>query len=92
MNKLSNQQIKLDERDHVELPLLDQLKDLGLAVPFIVGAPQFQGDALAGFGPEAHAALDQMGGLAFQRWVRPGLLAVLNSTGVADVGTVNAVR
>ena len=52
MNKLSNQQIKLDERDHVELPLLDQLKDLGLAVPFIVGAPQLQGDALAGFGPK----------------------------------------
>ena len=60
MNKLSNQQIKLDERDHVELPLLDQLKDLGLAVPFIVGAPQLQGDALAGFGPEAHAP----------RWIR----------------------
>ena len=38
MNKLINQQIKLDERNHVEAPLLDQLKGLGwevLAVPFI---------------------------------------------------------
>jgi len=32
MNKLSNQQIKLDERNHVELPLLDQLKGLGWKV------------------------------------------------------------
>ena len=32
MNKLSNQQIKLDERNHVELPLLDQLKGLGWEV------------------------------------------------------------
>ncbi len=85
-----------------------------LALPFLVGAPQLQGDALAGFGPEAHAALEQLGGqfiwattwvalsfwasmgvvggLAFQRWVRPGLLAVLKGTGVADVGAVNAVR
>ena len=50
MNKLSNPQIKLDERNHVERPLLDQLKGLGwevLALPFIVGAPQLQGDALA---------------------------------------------
>ena len=50
MNKLSNPQIKLDERNHVELPLLDKIKGLGwevLAVPFIVGAPQLQGDALA---------------------------------------------
>ena len=60
MNKLINQQIKLDECNHVEAPLLDQLKGLGwevLAVPFIVGAPQLQGDAPAGFGPEARAAL-----------------------------------
>lgn len=68
-----------------------------LAVPFVVGAPHLQGDALAGFGPEAHAALEQLGkqfiwathwvalsfwvcmgvacGLAFQRWLRPALLA-----------------
>ena len=32
MNKLSNPQIKLDERNHVELPLLDQLKGLGWEV------------------------------------------------------------
>ena len=49
----------------MEAPLLEQLKGLGwavLALPFIVGAPQLQGDALAGFGPEAHAALEQLGG------------------------------
>lgn len=85
-----------------------------LALPFVVGAPQLQGDALAGFGPEARVALAQLGtqfiwattwvalsfwasmglvgGLAFRRWVRPGLLAVLKGAGVADVGTVNAVR
>jgi len=32
-----------------------------LALPFVVGAPQLQGDALAGFGAEAHAALEQLG-------------------------------
>lgn len=32
MNKLSQQQIKLDERTHVELPLLDQLRGLGWEV------------------------------------------------------------
>jgi type I restriction enzyme R subunit len=32
MNKLSNQQIKLDERHHVEKPLLDQLSGLGWEV------------------------------------------------------------
>lgn len=32
MNKLSQQQIKLDERNHVELPLLEQLKGLGWEV------------------------------------------------------------
>ncbi len=70
-----------------------------LALPFVVGAPHVDGDVLAGFGPEAHAALEQLnrqfvwathwvalsfwvcmglaGGLAFQRWVRPALLAVL---------------
>jgi type I restriction enzyme R subunit len=32
MNKLSNQQIKLDERNHVEAPLLEQLKGLGWEV------------------------------------------------------------
>ena len=78
-----------------------------LALPFVVGAPQLQGDALAGFGPEAHAALEELsgqfiwattwvalsfwasiglvGGEAFQRWVRPDLLAVLKGAGVADV-------
>ena len=84
-----------------------------LALPFVVGAPQLQGDTLAGFDPEAHAALSQLGtqfiwattwvalsfwasmgvvgGLAFQRWVRPSLLAVLNGADGADVGAVNAV-
>jgi hypothetical protein len=113
MNKLSNQQIKLDERNHVEAPFLDQLKGLGwevldlqaqqtpgethrsgltevLALPFIVGAPQLQGDALAGFCPEARVALEQLGGQFI--WVRPGLLAVLKGAGVADVGAVNATR
>ncbi|MBC7680882.1 MAG: CbtA family protein, partial [Ferruginibacter sp.] len=85
-----------------------------LALPFVVGAPQLQGDALAGFGPEARVALEQLGGqfirattwvalsfwasmglvggLAFQRWVQPGLLAVLKGAGVADAGAVNAAR
>lgn len=31
-----------------------------LVLPFLVGAPQLQGDRLAGFGPEAHAALEQL--------------------------------
>ena len=85
-----------------------------LALPFVVGAPQLQGDALAGFDPEARAALEHLvgqfiwattwialsfwvsmgvvGGFAFHRWVRPGLLAVLKGAGVADVGAVNTVR
>ena len=85
-----------------------------LALPFLVGAPQLQGDALAGFGPEARAALEQLGGqfiwattwvalsfwvsmglvggLAFHRWLRPSLMAVLKDAGVADVGAVNAAR
>ena len=32
MNKLSQQHIKLDERNHVELPLLSQLEGLGWQV------------------------------------------------------------
>lgn len=32
-----------------------------LALPFFVGAPQLAGDELAGYGPEAHAALEQLG-------------------------------
>lgn len=32
-----------------------------LAVPFVVGAPHLQGDHLAGYGPEARAALEQLG-------------------------------
>ena len=85
-----------------------------LALPFVVGAPQLQGDALAGFGPEARGALAQLGaqfiwattwvalsfwtslglvgGLAFQRWVQPGLLIVLKGAGVADARAVNAAR
>lgn len=73
-----------------------------LALPFVVGAPQLNGDELAGYGPEAHAALEHLGsqfiwattwvslsfwasmavvgGLAFQRWVRPALLAVLQGS------------
>jgi cobalt transporter subunit CbtA len=83
-----------------------------LALPFVVGAPRLQGDALAGFGPEAHAALEQLGaqfiwattwvslsfwvsmglagGWAFQRWVRPALLAVLQRAEAPAVGTVQA--
>ena len=85
-----------------------------LALPFVVGAPQLQGDALPGFGAEARAALEQLGeqfiwattwvalsfwvsmgvvgGLAFQRWLRPSLMAVLKDAGVADVEAVNAAR
>lgn len=85
-----------------------------LALPFGVGAPQFQGHALAGFGPEARAALEQLegqfiwattwvalsfwasmglvGGLVFERWVRPCLLAVLKDADRTDVGIVKAVR
>lgn len=36
-----------------------------LALPFVVGAPRLQGDALAGFGPDAHAALEQLGAQFF---------------------------
>ena len=85
-----------------------------LALPFVVGAPQLQGNALPGFSPEARAGLEQLGGqfiwattwvalsfwvsmglvggLAFQRWVRPSLMAMLKGAGVVDVGAVNAVR
>jgi cobalt transporter subunit CbtA len=38
------------------------------------------------------ASMGLVGGLAFQRWVRPGLMAVLKGAGVADVGAVNAGR
>ena len=38
------------------------------------------------------ASMGLVGGLAFQRWVRAGLLAMLKGAGVADVGAVNAVR
>ncbi len=31
-----------------------------LALPFVVGAPHLQGDALAGYSPKAHAALGQL--------------------------------
>ena len=85
-----------------------------LALPFVVGAPKLQGDALAGFGPEAHAALEQfgtqfiwattwvalsfwvslglVGGLAFQRWVRPALLTALARPGASAAGAVEALR
>ena len=85
-----------------------------LALPFFAGVPQLLGDALAGFGAEARAALAQLGtqfiwattwvalsfwvsmgvvgGLAFQRWLRPSLMAVLKDAGVADVEAVNAAR
>ncbi len=83
-----------------------------LALPFLVGAPQLQGDALAGFGPEAHAALEQLGaqfvwattwvalsfwvsmgvvgGLVFQRWLRPSLLAALERAGSPVAAPVQA--
>lgn len=83
-----------------------------LALPFVVGAPKLQGDALAGLGPEAHTALEQLGtqfiwattwvslsfwvsmglagGWAFQRWVRPALLAVLQRADAPAVGAVQA--
>ena len=32
-----------------------------LALPFAVGAPQVQGDPLAGFGPQAHADMERLG-------------------------------
>jgi len=38
------------------------------------------------------ASMGLVGGLAFQRWVRPSLLAVLTGSGVDDVGAVNAAR
>ena len=38
------------------------------------------------------ASMGLVGGVAFQRWVRAGLLAMLKGAGVADVGAVNAVR
>lgn len=82
-----------------------------LALPFVVGAPQLQGDALAGFGPEAHAALEQLGrqfilattwvalsfwlciglvgGLAFRRWVAPGLRAALAGASPAAPGAIH---
>lgn len=85
-----------------------------LALPFVVGAPKLEGDALAGFGPEAHAALEQLGrqfiwathlvalsfwlslgvvgGWAFQRWVRPALLAVLQGANVPAADAVPAAQ
>jgi cobalt transporter subunit CbtA len=52
-----------------------------LALPFVVGAPELEGDALAGFGPEAHAALEALGKqfiwatswVALSFWVTMGL-------------------
>ncbi|SDP53113.1 cobalt transporter subunit CbtA [Rhodoferax sp. OV413] len=38
------------------------------------------------------ASIGLVGGLAFQRWVQPGLLAVVKGAGVADAGVVNAAR
>nr|WP_315238969.1 CbtA family protein [uncultured Albidiferax sp.] len=38
------------------------------------------------------ASMGLVGGLAFQRWVQPGLLAVLKGAGVADAGAVGAAR
>jgi len=85
-----------------------------LALPFLVGAPQLQGDALAGFGPEAHAALEQLGaqfvwattwvalsfwvsmgvvgGLVFQRWLRPSLLTALERAGAPVAAPVQATQ
>ena len=31
-----------------------------LALPFVVGAPRLQGNALAGYSPQAHAAVEQL--------------------------------
>ncbi|WP_394789244.1 CbtA family protein [Rhodoferax sp.] len=85
-----------------------------LALPFVVGAPELEGDALAGYSPEAHAALEQLGkqfiwatswvaasfwvtmgvasGLAFQRWVRPSVLAVAKGVDASEVNAVKAAR
>ncbi len=85
-----------------------------LALPFVVGAPKLQGDPLAGFGPAAHAALEQLGtqfiwattwmalsfwvslglvgGLAFQRWVCPALLVVLECAGAGAESPVNTTQ
>ncbi len=38
------------------------------------------------------ASMGLVGGLAFQRWVQPGLLAALKGAGVADAGAVGAAR
>ena len=38
------------------------------------------------------ASMGLVGGLAFQRWVQPGLMGVLKGAGVADVGAGKAVR
>ena len=38
------------------------------------------------------ACMGLVGGLAFQRWLRPSLMAVLKDAGVADVEAVNAAR
>jgi len=56
-----------------------------LALPFIVGAPQLQGDALAGYDANAHAALEQLGHqfvwattwVALSFWGSMGLVAGL---------------
>ena len=72
-----------------------------LATPFVVGAPQLNGDAFAGYDTTAHTALERLasqfawattwvslsfwgslglvGGLVFQRWLRPTLLDQLAS-------------
>jgi cobalt transporter subunit CbtA len=54
-----------------------------LAVPFVVGAPQLQGDALAGYDATAHAALAQLADqfvwattwVSLSFWVSMGLVA-----------------
>lgn len=85
-----------------------------LALPFVVGAPQLQGDALAGYGAEAHAALAQLGtqfiwattwvalsfwitmglacGVAFQRWLKPVLMATFDRTGLDANTSLEATR
>jgi predicted cobalt transporter CbtA len=85
-----------------------------LTLPFVVGAPHLQGDALAGFSGEARTALTQLGtqfiwattwvalsfwitmglacGLAFQRWLRPVLVATLARTGLDKHTSLKVTR
>ena len=71
-----------------------------LALPFVVGAPQLQGDPMAGFGAEARAALEQLGAkfiwattwISLSFWISMGLVGGLAFQRWVGSAVVAAVR